>query len=86
MKRVGFGIFFILLSMMSLTGCMEAENLTEQQSDLIAEYSAGVLLRYSDKYQHRLITKEQRKKQEQESEEASPSPSATATAEMIQTA
>lgn len=78
MKRNRIAIFVTILSMLSLAGCMDVGDLTEQQSDLIAEYSAGVLLRYSDRYERRLITKEQLKKQErQNGESASASPTAT---------
>ena len=66
--------FVLVISMLSLTGCMDMKDMSEEQTDLIAEYSAGVLLRYSDKYERRLITKEQTAKQ------VSPQPTATAMA------
>lgn len=38
-----------------LGGCMNIPDLTEKESDFVAEYSAGVLLRHSDQYERRLI-------------------------------
>ena len=58
MKRyyIIFGLFIV--SAFFLGGCSEKiTNLSEKNSDLVAEYSAGVLLRYSDRYEYRLITK-----------------------------
>lgn len=52
-------LFLMLFSMTSLCGCVNVQEMTEEQSDLVAEYSAGVLLRYSYRYDRRLITKEQ---------------------------
>ncbi len=43
----------------ALCGCSGIGGLSEENSDLVAEYSAGVLLRFSDQYQYRLITKDQ---------------------------
>lgn len=43
----------------SLTGCMDIKDLSEDKIDLVAEYAAGVLLRYSDQYEYRLITADQ---------------------------
>ncbi len=63
MKRNSIFILLTILSILSLTGCADFSDLTEEQSNLIAQYSAGVLLRYSDSYERRLITKEQLKKQ-----------------------
>jgi hypothetical protein len=49
----------MILSMLTLCGCMDVKDMTEEESDMVAEYSAGVLLRYSDTYQWRLVTKEE---------------------------
>lgn len=68
-----------VLSMLSLTGCMEIKELTEQQSDLVAEYSAGILLKYSDRYERRLITKEQLKKDEKQGATATPTATVSVT-------
>ena len=79
MKRNRIVALIAILSMISLTGCMDMGNLTEEQSDLVAEYSAGVLLRYSDRYERRLITKEQLDKQGVEIEDVLPTATAEAT-------
>lgn len=42
-----------------LGGCMNVQDLSEKETALVAEYSAGVLLRYSDQYERRLITRDQ---------------------------
>ena len=44
----------VFLSVM-LVGCADLPNITEQQGDMIAEYAGGVLLRYSNKYDLRLV-------------------------------
>lgn len=87
LKRNSFFILLTILSILSLTGCAGVSDLTEEQSNLIAQYSAGVLLRYSDDYERRLITKEQLKKQgmeetatEQPGAEATPAVSSASTA------
>ena len=36
---------------------MNVQDLTEKESEMIAEYSAGLLLQYSDQYERRLIKK-----------------------------
>ena len=42
----------------SLTGCMDSvKDLSDEKSDMVAEYSAGLLLRHSDSYSKRLVTK-----------------------------
>lgn len=70
----------VILSMFLFNGCQSVTNMTEEQTNLIAEYSAGVLLRYSDRYERRLITKKQLEKEgEEEGQEASPTPVAPAT-------
>lgn len=54
------GLLLIVLTI-SLTGCMDVKDISEEKADLVAEYAAGVLLRYSDEYEYRLITKDQLK-------------------------
>lgn len=70
--------FAVLMSMVALSGCMDMKNLSEEHANMIAEYSAGVLLRYSDTYERRLITKEQLAKEqpEEKSEKAQETPAA----------
>lgn len=83
MKHKRILCLVLTVSVVSLTGCMGVKDMSEEQSDLVAEYAAGVLLRYSDKYERRLITKEQREKQDETEAEATPSPPvATPTATM----
>lgn len=48
-----------------LGGCVNVQDLTEKEADIVAEYSAGILLRYSDQYERRLITNENNKKETQ---------------------
>lgn len=60
-NRIGL-LFVMLFAIMTLCGCLDVKNMTEEEADMVAEYSAGVLLRYSDTYEWRLITKEQREK------------------------
>lgn len=79
----------LALAMISLTGCASVKDMSEDHADLVAEYAAGVLLRYSDTYERRLITKKQAEKEgdteaelasSQPSVSPSASPSASATA------
>ena len=63
-------LFLMLFLMTSLCGCVNVQEMTEEQSDLVAEYSAGVLLRYSYRYDRRLITKEQLAAQDESENEA----------------
>lgn len=79
MKHTRILCFLLIVSMISLTGCMDVKNMSEEKTGLVAEYAAGVLLRYSDKYEYRLITKEQLAKQEKESEETSAPAESTVT-------
>lgn len=60
----------VMLSVVSaaLCGCTGMGSLSEENSDLVAEYSAGVLLRFSDEYRYKLITSEQLVKEKQQSE------------------
>lgn len=44
--------------MLVLVGCADVPNLTEEQGNMIAEYAGGVLLRYSGKYELRLVEKD----------------------------
>ena len=54
----------LLAVILVLGGCMNVQDLTEEEAGLVAEYSAGILLRYSDQYERRLITKDQRKEED----------------------
>lgn len=59
MKHIRILSLLLIVSMISLTGCMNVKDMSEEKSGLVAEYAAGVLLRYSDQYEHRLITRDQ---------------------------
>lgn len=48
----------LCLSMFALAGCVESKDLTEEQQDIIAEYSAGVLLQHEESYDRRLVKQE----------------------------
>ena len=56
----------VVMSMVTLSGCMGVKDLSDEHTEMIAEYSAGVLLRYSDEYERRLITSEQLSKNKKE--------------------
>lgn len=73
----------LVISALALTGCFGVKNVTDEESDLIAEYSAGVLLRHSKTYQWRLVTKEQEAKENGET--ADPESSALPTEEPQET-
>ena len=53
-NRVIYAVIALFLAF-SLTGCVEGPQLSEEQEDLVAEYAGGVLLRYSHKYDLRLV-------------------------------
>ena len=55
MKKRLFHTVIALFLVFSLTGCVEGPQLSEEQENLIAEYAGGVLLRYSHKYDLRLV-------------------------------
>ena len=48
------------MSAMLLTGCIDAmPELTAEQSDIITEYAAGVLLKYSSNYNYKIADEEE---------------------------
>ncbi len=57
-KKKGILLLCLCASMCMLVGCMGGKSLTEEEQDMIAEYSAGVLLRNYDKYNQRLVKTE----------------------------
>ena len=84
-NRIAF-LLLTLFLVLSLCGCVNGPDISEEQSDLVAEYAAGVLLRYSNQYDRRLITKEQIEKENQKKNadstavpETTTAPSATPT-------
>lgn len=50
----------LAISTVMLTGCVDAmPDMTAEQSDLVAEYAAGLLLKYSPNYDYRLVSDEE---------------------------
>ena len=48
------------MSAMLLTGCIDAmPELTAEQSDIVAEYAAGLLLKYSSNYNYKIADEEE---------------------------
>lgn len=46
----------LAISAVMLTGCVDSmPEMTKEQSDLVAEYAAGLLLKYSPNYEYRLV-------------------------------
>ena len=60
MRQIRFLCAVLAVSVLSLTGCADIKNLSEEQENEIVEYAAGVLLQNSDKYPYRLIAKEEK--------------------------
>lgn len=56
MKRLKLLLVFILSLL--LTGCIQEYDVTEEQSDAIAEYMAGMILKYDNDYQEALLPME----------------------------
>lgn len=48
----------LCLVMLMLAGCVQARKLTEEKQDIIAEYSAGIVLQHADNYKKRLEKQE----------------------------
>lgn len=69
LRQIRFLCAVLAVSVLSLTGCADIKDLSEEQENEIAEYAAGVLLQNSDKYPYRLVTKE-------EKEDTAPTPAA----------
>lgn len=79
MRQIRFLCAVLAVSVLSLTGCADIKNLSEEQENEIAEYAAGVLLQDSDKYPYRLITKEEKEVTETPTPmPATPTPTSTA--------
>lgn len=57
-KKKRILLLCLCASMCMLVGCAGGKSLTEEEQDMIAEYSAGVLLRNYDKYNQRLVKTE----------------------------
>lgn len=48
----------LCLVMLMLAGCVQARELAEEKQDIIAEYSAGIVLQHADNYKKRLEKQE----------------------------
>lgn len=62
MKRMR--LIFILLMTLSLTGCINSYNYTEKETDSVAEYMAGLLLKYDSQYNRALLPMSKIKKED----------------------
>ncbi|MDE5696636.1 MAG: hypothetical protein K2I96_04365 [Lachnospiraceae bacterium] len=50
----------LAMSAVLLTGCVDAmPELTDEQSEIIAEYAAGLLLKYSPNYNYKIVSEEE---------------------------
>ena len=59
MKK-GKVIGLLVMSAVLLTGCVDSmPDLTAEQSDIIAEYAAGLLLKYSRHYDYKIVSEEE---------------------------
>ena len=59
MKK-GKVIGLLAMSAALLTGCVDhMPELTAEQSDIIAEYAAGLLLKYSSNYSYKIVSEEE---------------------------
>ena len=59
MKK-GKVIGLLAMSAVLLTGCVDSmPDLTAEQSDIIAEYAAGLLLKYSHHYDYKIVSEEE---------------------------
>lgn len=59
MKK-GKVLVFLAMSAVLLTGCVDSmPELTAEQSDIIAEYAAGLLLKYSSNYNYKIASEEE---------------------------
>lgn len=48
------------MSAMLLTGCVDSmPELTAEQSEMVAEYAAGIILKYSPKYDYKIVSEEE---------------------------
>lgn len=78
-NRQNILLLCLCFSVFGLVGCTSAKNLTEEEQDMIAEYSAGVLLQHEEKYEQRLIKQDAAPTQEPTAEPAAVTPVPTVT-------
>lgn len=59
MKKIKI-LGLLAMSAVMLTGCIDSmPDMTTEQSDLVSEYAAGLLLKYSPNYDYRLVSDEE---------------------------
>lgn len=58
LKKKGILLLCLCLSVVVLAGCDSGSELTAEEQDKIAEYSAGILLQHYGKYSRRLVKQE----------------------------
>lgn len=59
MKKIKI-LGLLAMSAVMLTGCIDSmPNMTTEQSDLVSEYAAGLLLKYSPNFDYRLVSDEE---------------------------
>lgn len=77
MKRLG--IILLLIIAMSLTGCIKNNDLSDKEIGIVAEYMAGLLIKYDDNYKPGLIDEDELylSLEEEATEDTQPSPSST---------
>lgn len=71
-------IAFALAMLLCLSGCDSDIQITQEQNDLIAEYAAGVLLKYSNEYQYKYSKLDNRQPDKPENPTEAPSQGETA--------
>ena len=61
MKKTIISLLTVSLTAITLTGCALAPvpDMTEEQEKLVAEYAAGLLLKYDQSYENSIMTPEQ---------------------------
>lgn len=75
MKR--FKLIAVLLLLVTLTGCMQKYDYSDEQTDAAAEYMAGLILRYDKDYKNSLMTLDEiASKEESEKASVTPAPNA----------
>ncbi len=53
------GLVLVTFMMLSLTGCIHEYRLSEEATDVAAEYMAGILLEYDENYEKELLNREE---------------------------
>lgn len=59
MKKKHILTLCLCFSMFTLAGCVKVTELNEEEQDMIAEYSAGILLQHDAKYSRKLLKSEE---------------------------